>query len=104
MRYILTEEHSVDSLYIDDYNTFKQALTNKYGEPLLDNEKWTSDSKKSFYADDKGRALNYGYLSYYEDRDTLSGAKAAVRKKGKKPKACEKCSFSQAIQDEINKL
>ena len=29
------------------------------------NEKWTSDSKKSFYADDKGRALNYGYLSYY---------------------------------------
>ena len=63
VRYILTEEHSVDSLYIDDYNTFKQALTNKYGEPLLDNEKWTSDSKKSFYADNKGRALNYGYLS-----------------------------------------
>lgn len=65
VRYILNEDHSVDSLYIDDYNTFKQALTNKYGEPLLDNEKWTSDSKKSFYADDKGRALNYGYLSYY---------------------------------------
>ena len=57
VRYILNEDHSVDSLYIDDYNTFKQALTNKYGEPLLDNEKWTSDSK--------GRALNYGYLSYY---------------------------------------
>lgn len=65
VRYILNEDHSVDSLYIDDYNTFKQALTNKYGEPLLDNEKWTSDSKKSFYADDKGSALNYGYLSYY---------------------------------------
>lgn len=65
VRYILNEDHSVDSLYIDDYNTFKQALTNKYGEPLLDNEKWTSDSKKSFYADDKGHALNYGYLSYY---------------------------------------
>lgn len=65
VRYILNEDHSVDSLYIDDYNTFKQALTNKYGEPLLDNEKWTSDNKKSFYADDKGRALNYGYLSYY---------------------------------------
>ena len=65
VRYILNEDHSVDSLYIDDYNTFKQALTNKYGEPMLDNEKWTSDNKKSFYADDKGRALNYGYLSYY---------------------------------------
>ena len=65
VRYILTEEHSVDSLYIDDYNTFKQALTKKYGDPLLDNEKWASDSKKSFYADDKGRALNYGFLSYY---------------------------------------
>ena len=65
VRYILTEEHSVDSLYIDDYNTFKQALTKKYGDPLLDNEKWTSDSKKSFYADDKDRALNYGFLSYY---------------------------------------
>lgn len=66
VRYILTEEHSVDSLYIDDYNTFKQALTKKYGDPLLDNEKWASDSKKSFYADDKGRALNYGYLSYID--------------------------------------
>lgn len=65
VRYILNEDHSVDSLYIDDYNTFKQALTKKYGDPLLDNEKWASDSKKSFYADDKGRALNYGYLSYY---------------------------------------
>lgn len=54
------------------------------------------DADKPHIANKKG--------SYYEDRDTLSGAKAAIRKKGKKPKACEKCSFSQAIQDEINKL
>lgn len=64
VRYILTEKHSNNSLYIDDYNTFKAALTKKYGTPILDKENWENDSKKSYYADRKGTALCYGYLTY----------------------------------------
>lgn len=62
--YLLTESHSVDSLYIDDYDTYKSAMIKKYGEPLIDDEDWESDSKKDYYADRKGDALSYGYLSY----------------------------------------
>lgn len=62
--YLLTESHSVDSLYIDDYDTYKSAMIKKYGEPLIDDEDWESDSQKDYYADRKGDALSYGYLSY----------------------------------------
>lgn len=64
VRYILTETHSNEALYINDYETFRDALTKKYGKPLLDYENWTNDSKKNYYADDKGSALCYGYLTY----------------------------------------
>lgn len=64
IRYVLQEEHSNESLYINDYETFKEALTKKYGTPLIDSEKWANDSKKKYYADNKGDALCYGYLTY----------------------------------------
>ena len=64
IRYILLEEHSNEALYIDDYNTFKKALIKKYGKPLIDSENWENDSKKEYYADKKGDALSYGYLTY----------------------------------------
>lgn len=64
VRYVLAEEHSNDSLYIDDYKTFRNAMTKKYGEPTLDQEIWENDSKKEYYADKKGDALCYGYLEY----------------------------------------
>ncbi len=62
--YSLTESHTNNSLYIDDYETFKNALKVKYGKPLIDSENWENDSKKSYYADKKGDALCYGYLDY----------------------------------------
>lgn len=64
VRYILDEKHSNDNLFIDDYKSFRSALTNKYGEPLLDNESWQDDSKKDYYKNKKGDALSYGYLTY----------------------------------------
>lgn len=64
VRYVLTETHSNESRYIEDYETFREALEKKYGEPLLDNEYWSNDNKKKYYADDKGNALCYGYLTY----------------------------------------
>lgn len=74
-RYILTEPHSNETLYIDDYSTFRSALTKKYGDPLWDYESWENDSKKEYYANRKGDALCYGYLSYmtwyFTDRTTI---------------------------------
>ena len=64
IRYISTEEHSKESLYIDDYNQIKKALIRKYGESSLDFENWDSDSHKSYYANKKGDALCYGFLTY----------------------------------------
>ena len=63
-RYVLIEDHSNASLYIDDYNTFKKALTQKYGKPLIDTEKWDEDSNKKYYSDRRGRALEFGHLSF----------------------------------------
>ncbi len=63
-RYILTEEHSNDDLYIEDYQTLQTALIKKYGEPLINSEKWSSDSKKDYYKNEKGTAVCYGYLTY----------------------------------------
>lgn len=65
VKYILAESHSNESLYIDDYESFKNAMSKKYGTPLLDFEDWENDSKKEFYADDKGNALSFGYLTYH---------------------------------------
>lgn len=54
-RYILTESHSNDRLYIDDYNDVKKALTKKYGEPVFYHENWQDDGKKDYYKDKKRR-------------------------------------------------
>ena len=41
------------------------AYIKKYGEPVLKQENWDTNSHKNYYAEDKGKALKYGYLSYY---------------------------------------
>lgn len=67
VRYILNEEHSNDSLFIDDYEKFRNALTKKYGEPLIDKVSWDDSSTKKYYEENgksMGDALRYGYCSY----------------------------------------
>ena len=63
-KYVLLEDHSNGSGYIKDYEKVKDALIKKYGDPGFDEEIWSDDGKKSYYADRKGDALEYGYLSY----------------------------------------
>ena len=64
-RYILTEPHSNEDLYISDYEKIRSAITKKYGEPLLDFDSWSDEDKESYYKGREGTALEYGYLSYY---------------------------------------
>lgn len=63
-RYIMTETHTADSKYISDYKEIRAALTDKYGEPLRDQENWDTSRHKEYYSSDKARALNYGFLEY----------------------------------------
>ncbi len=63
-RYIWTETHSNENLYISDYNDVKTQLTKKYGSPWYDKEDWDTTSHKSYYSEKKGDALSYGYLTY----------------------------------------
>ena len=63
-RYIWTEKHSNENLFISDYDSVRTQLTNKYGNPWWDHENWDTTSHKNYYADKKGDALSYGYLSY----------------------------------------
>ena len=63
-RYILNEKHSVETKYIEDYNTFKNAIINKYGDPDYDDESWDTERNKEYYLGNKGDALSYGYLTF----------------------------------------
>lgn len=63
-RYIWTETHSNENLYISDYNDVKTQLTKKYGRPLHDKENWDTTSHESSYSKQKGEALSYGYSTY----------------------------------------
>lgn len=63
-RYIWTESHSNENLYISDYKDVRTQLTAKYGSPWWDKENWDTSSHKSYYSEKKGDALSYGYLTY----------------------------------------
>ncbi|MDR1771735.1 MAG: hypothetical protein LBS02_14040 [Hungatella sp.] len=65
-------DHTNDNLYIDDYNTIKNALKEKYGEPNEDKQVWKNDLFKgdvSHY----GTAISCGqlqYLAIWENENT----------------------------------
>lgn len=58
--YIITDVHTNDTLHIDDFNSINDALIEKYGEPVVNNEKWMGD----LFKDNPGMALYYGDVKY----------------------------------------
>ena len=61
---IFTDEHTNENLYIDDYNSIKNALCEKYGEPVTDWQDWSDD----LYRDDPdewGFAVSLGDVAFY---------------------------------------
>lgn len=62
--YSLQDTHTNYDLYVRDFEAFKEALVEKYGEPTLDFELWKSNDYKERYANRKGDALFMGYVSY----------------------------------------
>lgn len=56
------EEHSNENLYIDDYEKFPKLISEKYGEPKLNEKVWNDDLYKD-RPSDWGFAISLGELS-----------------------------------------
>jgi len=70
-RFLFTEEHSNKNDYINDYNTIKELLIKKYGEPKDENTYWKDDLYRDKYSD-WGFAISLGHLVYYSSWSTDS--------------------------------
>ena len=72
--YQITEEHTSENLYINDYDNLKDEIQNKYGTPDESGETWIDDLYKDD-PDDKGFALMLGDLIiksiWYNDDVTI---------------------------------
>ena len=62
--YASASTHTQGFAYVNDYETFKEALTQKYGKPIKEQTVWSSDLDAQYYADDITHALKYGKLQY----------------------------------------
>jgi len=68
-RYLFTEEHSNNNLYISDFKMVKSQLSQKYGQPYRDDIIWSND----LYKDDPseyGTAIAVGHLQYVVEWDS----------------------------------
>ncbi len=64
VRYLFKQRHSDKTKYINDFKKIEKEITKKYGEPVRSGENWDTERHEEFYADDLGKALTYGYLTY----------------------------------------
>ena len=62
--YVLTEEHTNNNAFIDDYNYFKNLLSKKYGDPEKDETYWKDDLFKDDYSN-WGMAISIGHMIKY---------------------------------------
>ena len=69
-KYLITEEHSNKNDYVSDYDSLKESLTKKYGQPIIDKRYWKHDLYKDDYQR-WGFAVSIGHLSYYAMWKTL---------------------------------
>jgi len=67
--YVITETHTNENLFIDDYRGLKSALAQKYGNPINDQQLWSDDLFKKD-REDYGLAVSIGHLSYLTSFET----------------------------------
>lgn len=60
--YVFTKKYANPQLYIQDYNKFKNLLTEKYGKPSSEKENWSSSTTAS-EKHDYGQAVSDGHLT-----------------------------------------
>lgn len=67
--YLITEKHSYENSYIDDYNSLLCALKEKYGTPEDEKTIWRDDLYKD-NPEDWGFAVSLGHLIYKSNWET----------------------------------
>ena len=63
-KYMVLSKHTNETDYISDYNTLKEILIKKYGDPKEDEQIWKNDLYKS-NSSEWGMAIAVGQLFYY---------------------------------------
>ncbi|UCF93817.1 MAG: hypothetical protein JSW39_06565 [Desulfobacterales bacterium] len=69
--YQLNEDYLRSSKYTQTFNTFKKALTKKYGPPAKEMTVWFNDLYRKKPAE-RGLALSLGHLEYYAVWETAA--------------------------------
>lgn len=67
-RYLFIESHTNKNLYISDYKTIKNQLTQKYEMPTRDDTIWSDDLYKGD-SSEYGMAVSVGHLQYVAEWD-----------------------------------
>lgn len=62
--YMCTSEYTTGGQYINAYNSWLEALTEKYGEPADDSGMRTTESQDLIDLAGESKALEYGYTAY----------------------------------------
>ena len=68
-RYLVSESHTNKNDFLNDYNSLKNLLIKKYGEPLKDETVWKNNLYKDEYSD-WGFAISLNHLLYYATWET----------------------------------
>lgn len=61
--YVFDENYINQNNHIDDYKKVKELLAKKYGEPVIDRQRWLNDLYKGD-TQNYGTALSVGHLAY----------------------------------------
>lgn len=67
--YKLDDNYLNSNHFINTYNKFKEALTQKYGPPSEEKTLWTDDTFR-YASQKKGLALSLGHTEYFSDWET----------------------------------
>lgn len=70
-KYVFSEKHTNENLFINDYMEIKKILTEKYGTPVEDKPVWSNE----LYRSDRqywGTAVSAGHLAFMSSWDTPS--------------------------------
>lgn len=63
--YMISEKHTSNTKYIDDYNRLVKAYKKKYGDPDIEIIDWDTKHHEEYYGEnDPGQGLEYGFVTY----------------------------------------
>jgi hypothetical protein len=98
-RYIFITDHSNNNLYIEDFNTVKNSLTEKYGKPSADQTIWNNDLYKSDRGE-WGMAVSIGHL-IFQTKWTLDDTEIILQLRGDNYHITHTVQYESTIKEHI---